>query len=67
MVLRGWKSICSAAGGMSENTARRLMKEEGFPVSMAGKSPVSTSELISDWIKKRCQEKSSSTSLNKPQ
>ena len=58
MILRGWDAICSAAGGMCDDTARRLMREEGFPVSMVGGKPMSTSEAISDWVTKKCQEKS---------
>jgi len=61
MILRGWKDICSAAGGMHEETARRLMREEGLPVEMIGGKPMSTSEAIERWVSSRlsktCQEK----------
>ena len=54
MILRGWDAICAAAGGMCENTARRLMREEGFPARIVAGKPMSTSEAILDWVNKKC-------------
>jgi hypothetical protein len=38
---------------MSENTARQLMREESFPVTMVAGSPMSTSELLAEWVEAR--------------
>lgn len=54
MILRGWKDICEAAGGMSEDTARQLMLEEGFPVTIVARKPMSTSAAIEIWVQRRC-------------
>ena len=56
MILRGWKDISLAAGGMSEGSMRRLMRNEGFPVTIIAGRPMSTTEAISEWVEKRCQE-----------
>ena len=56
MILRGWKAICEAAGGMDEDVARRLMQEENMPVTFLGGKPMSTSEALFEWVQKRCQE-----------
>ena len=56
MILRGWKDICSAAGGMHEDTARRLMREEGLPVEIIGGKPMSTSEALELWVANRVSE-----------
>ncbi len=55
MILRGWKDICQAAGGMGEDTLRKLMREEQFPVTIVARKPMSTQAAISEWIAKRCQ------------
>lgn len=55
MILRGWKSICETAGGMSEETARKLMREESMPVAIIGGKPMSTTEALEDWVRCRCQ------------
>ena len=56
MIYRGWKDICAALGGMSDDTARRLMREDGLPVTMVCGQPMSTSALLATWVRKRCQE-----------
>lgn len=56
MILRGWKDICFAAGGMHEDTARRLMREEGFPVEIVGGKPMSTSAAIESWVSARIEK-----------
>lgn len=53
MILRGWKDICKAIGGMHEDTARKLMNEEGLPVEMIGGRPMSTSESLEKWVVSR--------------
>lgn len=59
-ILRGWKDICSAAGGISEESARKLMRDEGFPVEVIAGKPMSTSRALQMWIEakvvKTCQE-----------
>lgn len=57
MILRGWKEICEACGGMSRNTVRHLARSEGFPVTVVAHRPMSTEQAIHEWIAKRCQEK----------
>lgn len=54
MILRGWKNICKAAGGMSAATARKLV-HEGMPVSIIAGSPMTTTEALEEWVKCRCQ------------
>ena len=58
MILRGWKDICKAAGGISVNTARRLAKEEGLPVTFLAGKPTTTDAALITWVEKRCQENS---------
>ena len=53
MILRTWKDICRALGGMHENTARRLVREEGLPVEQIGGRPMSTSEDLEKWVSAR--------------
>jgi hypothetical protein len=55
MILRGWKSICAAAGGMSEDTARKLMRHGGMPVAIIGGKPMTTTEALEEWVQCRCQ------------
>ena len=52
MILRGWKDICKAAGGMSPKTVRKLMRTEGFPVAYVEGSPQTTDGLIQEWTEK---------------
>lgn len=54
MILRGWKDICSASGGMSEDTARRLMREQGMPVRIIGGKPMTTMEDLKEWVRHIC-------------
>ncbi len=56
MILRGWKDICKAVGGMSTCTARKLMREEGLPVSLIAGSPMTTTEALEEWVRCRCQK-----------
>ena len=53
MILRTWKDICRALGGMSDDTARKLMDEEGLPVEIIGGRPMSTSEALEKWVTDR--------------
>ena len=53
MILRTWKHICRALGGMSDDTARKLMDEEGLPVEIIGGRPMSTSEALEKWVTDR--------------
>ena len=55
MILRGWKEICRAAGGISPRTARRLMRDEGLPVTWVDGSPMTTMALLTAWFEARCQ------------
>lgn len=61
MILRGWKEICRAAGGMSAKTARYLVRHEGMPVAYEHGSPMTTDALLEAWlterIKKCCQDR----------
>ena len=53
MILRTWKDICRALGGMSADTARRLAQKEGLPVDVIGGRPMSTSEALEKWVTDR--------------
>lgn len=55
MILRGWKSICSSFGGMSEKTARKLMREEGLPVVYIAGTPMSTPAALEEWVHDKCK------------
>ena len=57
MILRGWKDICKAAGGISDKTARRLMREEGFPVAFVARVPQTTQALLEAWVEKHVKDK----------
>ena len=56
MILRGWKDICKAAGGMSVDTARKLARDDGLPVEFIGGRPMSTSEDLEKWVSARISE-----------
>lgn len=51
VILRGWEAIGTAAGGMGKREMRRLMGDSGFPVTYAGKMPITTPELLREWVK----------------
>lgn len=53
MILRTWKDICRALGGMSADTARKLVEKEGLPVELIGGRPMSTSEALERWVTNR--------------
>lgn len=55
MILTGWKEIC-AAMGMSVNTLKRLAREEAFPLQYVATRPVTTQDMISDWLRARLQK-----------
>lgn len=57
MILRGWKSICKAAGGITPKTARKLVRTEGFPVDYIAGAPQTTDTLIEQWVEKRVKSK----------
>lgn len=59
MILRGWKDICSYLGGISEVSARRLMRWGGLPVCRILGKPMTTTDQLEAWVEKTCQEKSS--------
>lgn len=58
MILRGWKNICAALDGMSETTARQLMREARLPVCIVAGKPMTTSTALSRWVLQKCQENS---------
>lgn len=39
---------------MSEDTARQLMLEEEFPVTIVARKPMSTTTAIEAWVQRRC-------------
>lgn len=61
MILRGWKDICKASGGMSSKTIRKLMRLEAFPVDYIEGSPQTTDALITEWVEKRVKRKLASS------
>lgn len=52
MILRGWKAICEAAGGITPKTARKLTRSSGFPVAYIAGAPQTTDSLIEAWVEK---------------
>jgi hypothetical protein len=56
-ILRGWQAICDELGGISENTARKLVDEEGLPVVIIANSPTTTKKALCDWIEKKLSSK----------
>ncbi len=58
MILRGWKEITKTLGGMSENTARRLIEENGLPITILGGKPMTTQSDLEEWVSRMCQENS---------
>jgi hypothetical protein len=57
MILRGWKDICKAVGGISPKTARHLMRTEGFPVDYIAGAPQTTDTLLEAWVENRVKSK----------
>lgn len=55
MIFTGWKDIC-AAMGMSKNTLRKLVHEEAFPVQYVATRPVTTQEMVTEWLRARLQK-----------
>ncbi|MDR2503052.1 MAG: hypothetical protein LBD82_01490 [Deltaproteobacteria bacterium] len=66
MILRGWKNICAAIGGVSRNTARRLMRLEDMPVAYLAGTPVSTQEELEKWIAAKTKQKHGQKPPNPP-
>ena len=56
MILRGWKEICRATGGLSPKSARNLMRYEGLPVTFLAGSPMTTVAALTTWLEQRCQK-----------
>ena len=56
MILRGWKDICRATGGLSPKAARHLMRYEGLPVTFLAGSPMTTVAALTAWLEQRCQK-----------
>ncbi len=57
MILRGWKDICKAMGGITPRTARRLKREEGLPVDNVAGQPQTTDTLLEAWVEDRVKGK----------
>ncbi len=53
-MLTGWKDITHSTG-LSENTLRKLIREEDFPVQYLGRTPVVTMDQVLAWLDKRLQ------------
>jgi hypothetical protein len=60
-ILRGWDEIRQALDGVGgkggapcENTVRRLVRQEGLPVTYVSRSPVTTRRLLVEWVERRC-------------
>lgn len=60
MVLSGWKDITRETG-ISENTIRKLVREENFPVQYLGRTPVTTMEQVISWLDKRLAKRKTKT------
>lgn len=54
-ILRGWKDICGALGGMSKDSARELMKNESLPIKIVKGKPMTTHTLLKEWLVETCQ------------
>lgn len=48
--LRGWGAI-EKATGMDQREMRALHRDHGFPVVYAGGRPVTTPELLREWLR----------------
>lgn len=48
--LRGWGAI-EKATGMDQREMRVLCRDHGFPVMYAGGRPVTTPELLREWLR----------------
>jgi short-subunit dehydrogenase len=66
VILRGWRDICKAAGGISENVARRLTQENAFPVVFIAGSPQTTTALLEGWVEKHVKQKIGVLDLTEP-
>ena len=62
---KGWNAISGLVGGVSPNTLRRWMKEEGFPVTFVGRIPVVSERLVTEWLEKRVKKKVSAIERNR--
>ncbi len=57
MILRGWKDICEALGGVSINTARSLSRNDGLPIAYIAGKPTTTLDALTDWVEKHVKKK----------
>jgi len=55
-VLSGWKDITRETG-LSENTIRKLVREEDFPVQYLGRTPVTTMDQVISWLDRRLESR----------
>lgn len=56
-VLRTWKAICPALGGMKQDTVRALIDEykdiDPVPIVFLKGRPMSSAEKLQEWIERR--------------
>lgn len=59
-MLTGWKDI-TAYVGLSVNSIKKLMLNEGFPVQYLQGKPAITQEMIAKWMENRFKTNSRKT------
>ncbi len=53
-ILSTWEAITDKVG-LSENTIRKLVKNEDFPIQFVGRTPITTLDQIISWLDKRLE------------
>ncbi len=59
-MLSTWKVITEKVG-LSENTIRKLIRDEGFPVQFLGRTPVTTMDQVISWLDRRLAQQKAKT------
>ena len=59
-ILSTWEAITDKVG-LSENTIRKLVKEEDFPIQFVGRTPITTLDQILSWLDQRFENQKRKT------
>jgi len=59
-ILSSWEAITDEVG-LSENTIRKLVKDEDFPIQFVGRTPITTMGQILSWLDQQIERQKRKT------